>query len=317
MNLAPPPPLSSTRRTTSLSFFSVIRFASRYWLRQPKKLAVILLLLISASILETYLPTALSAFLGAIRQQQSQSSILSALALFLGAYALQATLFSTTYFIYNSFETRIFKSLMDDAFVHVYSLSEHFFVNTFTGSIISKINRARQKIENFEDQVILRIFPTLLILIGSTLFLALRFPTLALLMALYLCLLMAVSAFFVFHISGPAQGIYADAQDAFIAHLADGVSGIATTKAYAQEKHEFGKFFDITRLLRLKNVRAYTLGTLATLVQRILLTGMLGLLLGGGTWYFVSRKSHDREHGLSCFCLHHHSILHPRTRREH
>jgi ATP-binding cassette subfamily B protein len=180
---------------------------------------------------------------------------------------------------------------MDDAFAHVQTLSEHFFVNTFTGAIVSKISRARQKIESFEDQVLIRVIPTIVVLAGSTAFLAVRFPVLAVLMIAYVGLLFGVSAYFVFRISGPAQGIYAAAQDSFIAHLADSIGGMSTTKAYAQEEIEISNFLDVTEQLRAKNERSYKLGSYAAIVQRLLLTGMLVLLLGGGVWYLFHGKA--------------------------
>jgi ATP-binding cassette subfamily B protein len=278
-------------RKLSLSFFDVLRFAAGYWRRQPLRLSVILVLLASASALETYLPNALSSFRGAIRQQADEAFVLHRLTIFLGAYLLQASLFASTYLIYNVFETHNFKALLDDAFAHVHRLPEQFFVNTFTGSIISKVNRARQKIETFEDQIILRIFPTAIILVGSTAFMALRFPMLAALLTVYLLVLMGISAFLVFNVSGPAQGIYAEAQDAFGAHLADSISSIATTKAYAQENVEQVRFTALTSALRAKNVRAYLLGSGSGFVQRLMMAGMLALLLGGGTWYFFHGKA--------------------------
>jgi ATP-binding cassette subfamily B protein len=274
-----------------LSFFDVIRFASGYWFRQPGKLAVVLLLLVSAAFIETYLPNALAAFLGAVRQQAGEAAILHLLLVFLGAYLAHSLLFALAYLVYNCFETRIFRQMVDDVFEHVHKLPEKFFVNTFTGSIISKVNRARQKIEVFEDQVILRIFPTFTILAGTTGFLALHFPALAALVAAYLVVLAAVSSFLVFRVSGPAQGIYAAAQDDFGAHLADSVSSIATTKAYAQEAHEQARFSGITQELYRKNLRAYLLGNFAGFVQRMLLFGMLALLLGGGVWYYFQGKA--------------------------
>ena len=276
---------------TPLSFFDVLRFAAGYWVRQPWKLGIVLALLIIGAFIETYLPNALSNFLGAIRQQEGESVILHSLGIFLGAYLFQALLFSTSYPLYNVFETHIFKALVDDVFVHVYRLPEHFFVNTFTGSIISKINRARQKIETFEDQVILRIFPTAIVLVSTIAFLALRFPGLAALMIVYLAILTTVSCFLVFRVSGPSQGIYATAQDEFGAHLADSISGIATSKAYAEEQYELSRFLGITHALRLKNISAYLRGNFSGFVQRMLLAGMLALMLGGGTWYLFHGKA--------------------------
>jgi ATP-binding cassette, subfamily B, bacterial len=276
---------------SELSFFDVLAFAASYWRQQRGRLTVILFLFVSGALLETYLPTALSNFLAAIRLGQGNTAILTTLSVFLGIYFVQTVLSGVSFIVYNVFETYIFKSLMDDAFAHVQTLSEHFFVNTFTGAIVSKISRARQKIESFEDQILIRIIPTMVVLAGSTAFLALRFPVLAALMVAYVGLLFTVSAFFVFRISGPAQGEYAAAQDSFIAHLADTIGGTATTKAYAQEAVEHSSFLNITERLRLRNVRAYTLGSYAAIVQRMLLTGMLVLLLGGGVWYLLHGKA--------------------------
>ncbi len=277
--------------TKALSFLDVLRFAAGYWRLQRGRLATILCTFVVAALLETYLPTALSNFLSAIRLGAGQPAILSALGVFLGVYFVQMVLFALVFLVYNAFETTIFKALMDDAFAHVQTLSEHFFVNTFTGAIVSKINRARQRIEVFEDLILIRIIPTIVVLAGSTGFLALRFPLLALLLIAYVGLLFTVSAIFVFRISGPAQGVYAAAQDAFIAHLADSIGGIATTKAYAQEQVEYRDFVEVTRGLKAKNLRAYRLGTGAAIVQRLLLTGMLVLLLGGGVWYLFHGKA--------------------------
>lgn len=270
----------------SLSFSHVVQFAARYWVRQPVKLSLILSGLTIAAFLETYLPNALAYFLTAIRQNDDKAAVIYYLAIFLGTYLTQALLVSIVYLLYNCFETVIFKELVDDVFSYVYLLPEKFFANTFTGSIVSKINRARQKIEVFEDQILVRIFPTAVILIGSLLFLALRFPILALLMLAYLIIFIIISSILVFRISGPAQGVYADAQDHFNANLADSISGVATTKSYAQETYELTRFQSNTTDLREKNLRAYHLGNSAALIQRLLLAGMLALLMGGGTWYY-------------------------------
>ena len=274
-----------------LSFFDVLRFAAGYWRRQPWKFSAIVFLFITAALLDAYMPTLLASFLSAIRQNEGREAILNGLILFLAVYFAKTILFSVTYVIYNIFETKIFKHLLDDTFAHVYRLPERYFANTFTGSIVSKINRARNKLETFEDQIIVKLMPTLVILVGSIFFLWAKFPVLAALTTVYVLLLGGISMWLIFTLSGPAQGIYADAQDSFTAHLADSISGMATTKAYACEQQELRHAFDITRDLRIKNLRAYLLSNFAGVIQRLLLFGMLTLLLGGGTWYLLNGKA--------------------------
>jgi len=282
---------NNSKKTRALSFLDVLRFAAGYWSNQPGKLFCILSGVLIAALLETYLPNALASFLTVIQQGKDKTTILCYLGIFLGVYLAQALLISAVYLLYNVFETNLFKSLVDDVFAHIYRLPEKFFANTFTGSIVSKVNRARQKIEVFEDQVLIRIFPTIIILLGSLFFLALRFPILAVLLLGYLVVLIVISSFLVFRVSGPAQGIYATAQDHFSAHLADGVTGIAPTKSYAQESYEYSRFLEVTSDLRVKNLRAYYLGNIAGAVQRLLLAGMLAILMGGGVWYFFRGKA--------------------------
>lgn len=277
---------TSPIQNKTLSFMDVVRFAATYWLKQPCKWIVILLMVLSAALVEAYLPTALAAFLKTIRVNNAHPIILHYLLIFIGLYFTQAMLLGVAYLLYNIFETRLFKSLIDDAYSHIQRLPEQFFVNTFTGSIISKMSRARYQIEVFEDQILVRIFPTLVVLIGSLIFLSLRFPMLAVLLFIYLIVLVAVTAFLVFCVSGPAQGHYANAQDAYGAHLADTLSGMATTKTFAQEKMERNRFLDTTKGLHKKNLRAYLLGNTARIIQSLLLTGMLAVLMGGGTWYY-------------------------------
>ena len=286
-----PPDIVEPRAEPDLTFGDVLRFAAGYWIQQPVKLALILLCFAGAASLETYLPTALSDFLASVRQSAPQGDIINGLLVFLGIYIGQALLFAVTFVVYNTFETQTFQTLMNDTFVHVHRLSEQFFASTFTGSIISKVSRARTKIEAFEDRLLIDVFPTFIILIGSTYFLGKQFPLLAVLMVVYMALLVAASAWFIIKVSGPVQSKYADAQDHFVAHLADSISGIATTKSFAREVFEIKRFFDMTAKLRVINRKAYLLANVAGLIQRVLLCGILTLLLAGGTWYVLAGKA--------------------------
>ena len=129
--------------------------------------------------------------------------------------------------------------------------------------------------------------------------------------------LFSASAFLVIAIVGPSQSDYADAQDFTTANMADSIASISTTKAYAQEERETSRFFGITKNLRDKNLRAYVLMNWTTLTQQLLLGGMLALLLGGGTWYFLHGRSSIEDIAYLSLGLYHHSILCARDRRQH
>ena len=277
-----------TRRKAGYTFTDVFKFASHYWTLQPGRFAVILALIALATFIESSLPTALSAFIESIRVHSVPAKIWAALGTFLTAYFSYTILYNIMWRVYNVFENVNFKRLLDDAFAHLEHLSEQYFVNTFTGSMITAIKRGRDRIESFEDVILLELTPTLLVCVNSIILLALRMPLLAAILLLYLIILIIGSMILVMKYAGPAQEAYANAQDHFGAHLADSITGIVTTKSYAQEKVEIARYVDETHSLYRFNLEAYLRGNETGLIQRLLMGGLLALLLGGGTLYYLS-----------------------------
>lgn len=274
------------KRDLGVTSMDVLRFAWSYWIRQPKRFGVIMGMMLASTIVEASLPNALSGFFESIRLQQSQAAVVTKLCLFLGGYLGYSLLFTSACKMYNVFENKVFHQLLDDAFKHVQTLSEQFFVNTFAGSLITTIKRGRDRIETFEDQILLRLIPTSVIIIASLAMLVQRFPVIAAVLGVYLVVVIYATVQLIDKYAGPAQAKFATAQDVFGAHLADAMTGIVTTKSYAQEKREVERFTEMTSSLHDKNLDAYLRGNTAWMIQRILLLGMLGVLLGGGTWYY-------------------------------
>ena len=269
----------------ALRFRDVLAFVAGYWRRQPVRIGIVLAMLIAAALLEANLPNMLAELLASIRTQQSHDRILACLFWFIGNYLAVTVLNGTSLLIYNVFEAKIFKLVLDDAFEHVQRLSERFSINTFAGSIISKISRGRSQLETFQDQFTLNILPTLVVLAGSIAFLGRRYPTLALLLFIYVLMLMLVSWIMVTRFAGPAQALSAKAQDSFNASLADGIAGLSTTKSFAQEQHEIARMHEATWEFTFRSMRSYISQNTASLIQRFMLAGMLAVLLGGGAWY--------------------------------
>lgn len=286
---------SGSEMKAELTFLDVLRFAAGYWRRQKGRLCFVISAFVVAGLLDAYLPTLLAQFLSNIRQQMGKDVIVFSLSVFLGVFFLKTLIFTSNFLIYNSFETKLFKMLVDDVFKHLYRLPERYFANTFTGSIVSKISRARTKIETFEDVIIIRFLPSLVVVSGSTVFLFFKFPVLAILLVFYFVLFTIVSVFLFLKVAGKKQTDYAQAQDHFVAHLADGIGGISTTKSFARDKQEVNRMLDITALLRRTNLKAYRSMNISGTIQRHLLFGMLALLLGGGVWYLLVGKANVED----------------------
>lgn len=278
----------STRRKVGYTFTDVFKFAARYWLMQPRRFALILGLTALSTFIETSLPGALSRFIEQIRLHSPAEKIWSALLVFLVGYFGYTITFNLMARIYNVFENNVFNKLLNESFAHIESLSEQYFVNTFTGSMITTIKRGRDRIETFEDVVLLDLYTTTIVIVSSVALLALRMPLLALVLSIYLILLVWASLVLMLKYAGPAQEAFANAQDRFGAHLADSITGIVTTKSYAQESNEIERFVEESSSLRKLNLEAYLRGNVTGLIQRLLMGGLLAILLSGGTWYFLT-----------------------------
>jgi ATP-binding cassette subfamily B protein len=237
--------------------------------------------------METYLPTALAKLLAAVREHRTDHDILGLLMVFLGVQFVQISLARIGWKIYNLFEVLVFTQLMDDAFAHIQRMSERFLINNFAGSLISRMTRGRSRIEDFEDKVLLDIMPIFIIVVGSLGFLAVQFAALAIVLALYILILVAVSIHLVIRIGGPAQAIAAQTQDSTNAQLADCITGLSTTKVFAQEEREIASYARSTQKLRQDTTKAYLLGNMIWAVQRYMQFGMLSIMLGGGIWYVL------------------------------
>jgi ATP-binding cassette subfamily B protein len=282
----------------ALRFRDVLKFIVPYWRGQPVKLATIIVMLISAAALEANLPNMLESLLRAIREQHSNSEVLLKLCWFISNYLAVTTLNGTLLLIFNVFETRVFRSILNDAYEHVQRLSERFFINTFAGSIISKISRGRSQIETFEDQLFLNILPIVVVLLCSVAFLAVRFEVLAIILALYVIVLIAVSWVLVTRLAGPAQAKANEGSDRFNANLADGIAGISTSKSFAQENYEITRMRKVITHFTLMGMRSYLAQNIASLVQRLMLAGMLAVLLGGRCLVPVPWPRFARKHRL-------------------
>ena len=270
----------------NIKFIDVMRFTAGYWRRQPVRLGIVVSMLITAAVLESWLPSLLSELIRRITAGADHKIILGSLLLLFGAYVSKNLIFgSPVFFLYNAFETRVINELVRDAFDHLLKLPENHFNTRPAGGIISMVLRSRNTMENFEDKILLHLMPSAFVLAGGMFFLMLRFPLMSAVLSLYIVLMISVSIFMVVRWSGPAQTEYSESTDHFSARLSDSISNMPAVKSFAAEEHERSSMHELTGTMRKLNMKAYVSSNMILLVQRLMLTGMFVLMLGGGTFY--------------------------------
>ena len=262
---------------------SAFRFALPRWKAEAGLLLPVAALLTLGSCLEIALPTALSAFVEKLRTTAATEETLLSLGAFLGLWLLCELVLAAGFLTYNSAECRIFSKLVKDAFAKILSLPESFLSSASIGGLLGKARRARERLETFEDQIILTGIRLSVALVGSAALLALRMPGLAAILIIYLACVGAITFALVTRWAGPRQSDYALAQDGVNARFGDAVSNASLVKTGDLERSENETFGKKADELQTANLKAYHASNLVSAIQGLAIGGLLALMLGWGT----------------------------------
>ena len=176
-----------------------------------------------------------------------------------------------------------------DAFHRVQRFSTDWHANSFAGSTVRKVTRGMWALDLLNDTILVALFPSTVMLFGSTVLLGWHWPAMGLIIAagsiVYCCLTVALSLGYV----APAASL-ANAWDTRLGGaLADAVSCNSVVKAFGAEAREDSRFARIVAKWRGRTRRTWVRGTIngttqgaTLLVLRVAVIGFALLLWSGG-----------------------------------
>ncbi len=135
--------------------------------------------------------------------------------------------------VMKNLEVHSFESLQDHSF--------HFFSNTFSGSLVAKVNRLVRSFERMSDSLYWNLLPLLVTFVASTTVLYFVAPVFAFLL-LGWAVLFVVITLFLFKLKSPLDLRSAEKDSKVTAELADAISNIFTIKMFSRTKKENEKF---------------------------------------------------------------------------
>jgi ATP-binding cassette, subfamily B, bacterial len=179
---------------------------------------------------------------------------------------------------------RLMSRFAGEAFWRVQRFSTDWHANNFAGAIVRRITRGMWAVDMMDDILLLEMLPALLVLVGSSLLLGMRWPGLGVLVAAGAVAYAAVSITLSLYYVAPAARL-SNAQDTRIgASMADAITCNAVVKSFGAERredHRLGKVLDKwDRRTRWTWTRAIRNGSL----QMLLLQGMRVLVLAYAVW---------------------------------
>ncbi len=292
------------------TFAKVFSFVGIYWRKQIWHVTFIFVVTTLASVADVLMPLfagrlvdAMSA--GAQNGSLSQGRAISALVIF-AALGLSSLLLRQIAFAGISLlSLKTMTAMASDAIYKVQRLSTDWHDTNFVGSTVRKITRAVWALDAFGDTVLISLFPTLVVLVGTTLVFGVLWPVLGIAIALGSALFIVLAGWFSLAFVAPAASL-SNAWDSKLGGaLADTVSCNAIVKSFAAELREDERLGAVLKKWRKRTFRTWMRVAIAGVTQgtALLLLKISVLVLALGLWIYGQATAGDLTFVLTAFFL--------------
>jgi ATP-binding cassette subfamily B protein len=273
----------STRRRV-LSNSQVLAFIVRYWRRRPALIAGTVLFTLAAIGVELLVPRAAQGLVdAAVAGPARPSAAWRAWGFFVAISLALAALRNFSGRFWNPLAARTMKDMTDEGFRRVQAFSADWHGDTFAGATVRRLSRAMWGYDTVADAIVMWIGPALLVLIGLSVQMMLRWPLVGgfslAMVAVYITSTVVLSNLYV----RKAQ-LRSVALDSRIGGaLADSISSNPTVKSFGAEAREEARIAVVTTDWRRATIRTWNRYLDVWLIQNLMLTalqaGLTGLMI--------------------------------------
>ncbi|TIX31979.1 MAG: ABC transporter ATP-binding protein, partial [Mesorhizobium sp.] len=151
----------------------VLALTVHHWHRQPARLAIIMAAMLASTLADVLMPIYSGRLIDAVAAGAAVAAPTwdSALAAFSVPIALALAAIAMRHIAFIGITDLLLKMMSDvanEAFHHVQRFSTDWHANTFAGSTVRKITRGMWALDLLNSTILLALFPSFIILIGST-----------------------------------------------------------------------------------------------------------------------------------------------------
>ncbi len=268
------------------TFRNVLGFTWRHWTRQPVRVFAVALAALFGALADVLTPHYAGELVDSLARNATSgaaSAWHAAVAAFwmLTALGLAGTLMRQLAFQNIIVLTlKMMSEIATQAFQRVQRFSTDWHANSFAGSTVRKITRGMWALDLLNDTLLVALFPSLVMLVGSTILLALQWHVMGLVVGLgsllYLAITVSLSLFYV----APSARL-ANAWDTKMGGaLADAISCNGVVKAFGAETREEARLARVISKWDSRTRRTWRRGTFNGGVQGVLLVAMQAAILG-------------------------------------
>ena len=175
---------------------------------------------------------------------------------------------------------RVMSDIAAQGFWRVQRFSSDWHANTFAGSTVRRLTRGMWAIDMLDDTLLLMLLPELVVLIGTTVVLTLRWPVMGLLLGACSAGFAAVSCLLTLRYVAPSARRSNQWDTRVGAALADAITCNAVVKAFGAEAREDGRLSRVLRRWGGRTARTWIRGTNSGNIQQACLLLLRVLVVG-------------------------------------
>lgn len=266
------------------AFRNVLQYTFRQWKNQPVRIALMLVGMMLATVADVLTPLYSGKLVDALAndvlsKNDAWSAAVSALVILLGLGGLALVMRQLTFYVITDFTLKIMSDMAQSAFYRLQRFSTDWHANSFAGSTVRKVTRAMWAVDLLNDTLLVALFPSLVMLVGSTALLAWYWPMMGLIVAIGSILFIICTVIISLGIVAPAATL-ANAWDTRMGGaLADAISCNSVVKAFGAEAREDNLLTKVVAKWRGRTRRTWLRGTLNGFIQGLNLLIMRGLVI--------------------------------------
>lgn len=267
------------------AFRSVFAFTMRHWRKQPVRLVAILAAVLFSTAADVLTPlysgrlvdaVASGAASDVIAWEAAVAAFSMLIALAMGAIVMRHIAFQLVI----NLTLKMMSDIAADAFHRVQRFSTDWHANSFAGSTVRKVTRGMWALDLLNDTLLVALFPSLVMLVGSTLLLGWHWPMMGVVVAagslIYIGITVSLSLAYV----APAASLANRWDTRLGGALADAVSCNAVVKAFGAEEREDGRLAAFVEKWRHRTWRTWTRGTVNGTAQGVTLLALRIAVIG-------------------------------------
>ncbi len=280
-------PFRRTRRADAFS--AVLGFIFGHWRRGKALVAAIAAAIVVSTLADVLLPVYAGRLVDAVARGLSDRAagrddalVAFAMILALGAGAVVAR--HVAFLAIIRLTLRMMADIAMDAFHRVQRFSTEWHANSFAGSTVRKITRGMWALDLMNDTILIALLPSLVVLVGSAVVLALYWPAMGVVVIAGASLYVAMTATLSLAYVAPAARLANQWDTRVGGSLADAVSCNAVVKSFGAEAREDERFARVVAKWRERTRRTWLRGTYNGTAQITALLALRGAVIGLVLW---------------------------------